>query len=49
MLLLFSGSRWSIISAIKAVIWEVWASEAEEKEIASSEISDVDVVAREGG
>ena len=31
------------------MIWAVWASAAEEKELASSEMSDVDVVAREGG
>ena len=48
-LLLFLGSCWSIIAAIKAVIWDVWASAAEEKALASSEMSDVDAVAREGG
>ena len=46
---MLAGSRWSIISAIKAVIWAVWASAAEEKALASSEMSDVDAVAREGG
>ena len=46
---MFAGSRWSIIAAIKAVIWAVWASAAEEKALASSEMSDVDAVAREGG
>ena len=49
MLLFVSGRRWSIIAAIKAVIWAVWASAAEEKALASSEISDVDTVVREGG
>ena len=48
-LLFVLGSCWSIIAAIKAVIWEVWASAAEEKALASSEISDVDAVVREGG
>ena len=47
-LLLFAGSRWSIIVSIKAVIWVVWALAAEEKALSSSEISDVDAVAREG-
>ena len=47
-LLLVSGSRWSIIAAIKAVIWAVWGSAAEEKALASSEMSDVDAVAKEG-
>ena len=42
------GSRWSIIDAIKAVIWVVWASAAEEKALASSEMLDVDAVVREG-
>ena len=46
---MFEGSRWSIIAAIKAVIWEVWASAAEEKALVSSEIPNVDAVAREGG
>ena len=31
------------------MIWAVWSSEAEEKALASSEISDVDAVVREGG
>ena len=44
-----SGSRWSIIAAIKAVIWDVWALAAEEKALDSSEMSDVDAVAKEGG
>ena len=48
-LMFVSGSRWSIIASIKAVIWAVWASTAEEKALASSEISDVDAVVREGG
>ena len=43
------GSHWSIIAAIKAVIWAVWESAAEEKVLSSSEMSDVDAVAREGG
>ena len=30
------------------MIWAVWASAAEEKSLASSEMSDVDAVAREG-
>ena len=47
--LFVSGSRWSIISAINAVIWAFWASAAEEKALASSEMSDVNVVVMEGG
>ena len=45
-LLFVSGRRWFIIAAIKALIWAVWASAAEEKALASSEISDVDAVVR---
>ena len=48
-LLFVSGSRWSIIAAINAVIWAVWASAAEEKVIASLEMLDVDAVVRKGG
>ena len=33
---------------IKAMIWAVWASVTEEKALASSEMSDVDAVAKEG-
>ena len=43
------GSLWYIIVAIKALIWVVWASAAEEKALSSSEMSDVNAVAREGG
>ena len=48
-LLFVSARRWSIIATTKAVIWAVWASVAEEKALASSEMSDVDAVVREGG
>ena len=46
---MLAGSCWSIIAAIKNLIWAVWALAAEEKALASSEISDVDAVVREGG
>ena len=48
-LFVLPGSHWSIIATIKAVIWAVLALEVEEKALASSEISDVAVVASEGG
>ena len=48
-LLVLEGSFWSIISAIKAVIWAVWESAAKEKALDSSEMSDVNAVDRERG